>query len=123
MNTYTLTGYALYLPVSFYITIFVGRSLYRSGASFLLQSFNENQQLASICNTFLLTGYYLLNLGYVTMSVALWDHPSNFPELVHELSWRLGVICCGLAVIHYFNLFFLSRFHRQIQSLYNQVNI
>jgi hypothetical protein len=118
MNTYNIIGYLIYLPVSFYITLYIGKVLYREGVLFLIDSFQGNVELAAICNRFLLIGYYLLNLGYVAVSINFWNKIQSVTQLVEELGLRVGAIATGLAIIHFFNLVIFSLFHKQIQSLY-----
>lgn len=120
MNSYNLIGYLVYLPVTFYITVFVGRSFFRSGALFLVESFNGDKELANTFNLMLLVGYYLLNLGYAALSINFWNEIQTFIQLVDELSLRLGFLICGLAVMHYFNLYTFSHFSKQLQALYTK---
>lgn len=116
---YQLAGYAVYLVFTVYITVFVGRSFFRSGAVFLLDIFRGDTRLTQVCNRFLLTGYYLVNLGYAAVSVNFWNETHTFTGLAEELSFRLGVIICGLAMLHYFNMYTLVRFNKHIGSLYH----
>lgn len=123
MNIYNVIGYLIYLPVSFYITFFVGQALYKSGAVFLVGSFHGDITLASITNRFLLTGYYLINLGYAVGSISLWKNIQYDVELIEEVSFRLGILISGLALMHFFNLFFFTHFSKAIQSLYQHKHV
>ena len=118
--TYNLLGYLLYLPASFYITVVVGRSLYRAGNDYLEDCFAGQSTLAHTCNRILLLGYYLVNLGYATYSVSFWNHVSNPVGLAEELSLRLGLLISGLACLHYFNLYAILKFRNAIQILLKQ---
>ena len=115
--TYNLLGYLLYLPASFYITVVVGRSLYTAGNDYLEACFEGHSELAHTCNRFLLLGYYLVNLGYATISVSFWNSVSNPVHLAEELSLRLGMLIAGLACLHYFNLYAILKFRNAIQVL------
>ncbi|MEL6593655.1 MAG: hypothetical protein AAFQ68_26375, partial [Bacteroidota bacterium] len=67
--TYTLLTYLIYLSLASVLTFLVGRSLYRNGLPFLLDIFNGNSKLADSINRLLLTGFYLLSVGYVSLSM------------------------------------------------------
>lgn len=116
---YNLISYCLYLPATFYITIVIGKDLNQQGAHFLLQTFSGNVELVQTVNKFLLIGYYLLNLGYAAVSVNFFSQIDTWLMLIDELTFRLGIILMGLGCIHYFNLFVLTKFTKQIQILFS----
>ena len=60
--------YLLYLVISIGLTVFVGHALSRSGRAFLLDVFGGNDSVAEAVNRLLVVGFYLLNLGFVTLS-------------------------------------------------------
>jgi hypothetical protein len=122
MISLNLTGYLIYLPITFYITFYVGGVLYRSGEAFLADIFEGNKPLGHAYNTFLLTGYYLLNLGYATVSIPWWNTIENTGQLVNELAMRLGVIIMALGIIHYFNMYAFWRFAPKLKELYENLN-
>jgi NO-binding membrane sensor protein with MHYT domain len=119
MNNYNLISYIIYLPITFYITVVVGWILYKKGIVFLNDTFNSNLELASILNRFLLLGYYLLNLGYAAVSIHIFSEINSIPQLIEELSKRIGMLIIGLAIMHYFNMYSFSHFNKQIQKLYS----
>ncbi|MES2382030.1 MAG: hypothetical protein V4538_13370 [Bacteroidota bacterium] len=118
MNNYNLISYLIYLPVTFYITVFIGKVFYTNGIVFLSDAFNGNKELAEVLNKFLLVGYYLVNLGYAAISINTFSSVDSYLQLAEELSKRLGIIIIGLAVLHYFNMYTFSHFSKQIQKLY-----
>lgn len=122
MINYNLTGYLIYLPATFYITFYVGNKLYRNGEPFLADTFHGNHTLSNAYNRFLLTGYYLLNLGYATISINWWAAIQNTVQLIEEVSWRLGLIVMMLGIIHYFNMYSFARFGGQLKRLYENIN-
>ncbi|MEI7977497.1 MAG: hypothetical protein WCI53_01525 [Bacteroidota bacterium] len=119
MNNYNLISYIIYLPITFYITVVVGWILFKKGIVFLNDTFNSNLELASILNRFLLLGYYLLNLGYAAVSIHIFSEINSIPQLIEELSKRIGMLIIGLAIMHYFNMYTFSHFNKQIQKLYS----
>lgn len=122
MISLNLTGYLIYLPITFYITFYVGGVLYRSGEAFLADIFEGNAALGHAYNTFLLTGYYLLNLGYAAVSITWWNTIETTGQLVNELALRLGVIIMALGIIHYFNMYAFWKFAPKLKELYESLN-
>lgn len=118
MNNYNLINYLIYLPVTFYITVFIGKVFYTNGLVFLTGAFNGNKELAEVLNRFLLVAYYLVNLGYAAVSINTFSSVDSYLQLAEELSKRLGIIIIGLAILHYFNMYTFSHFSKQIQKLY-----
>lgn len=64
--------YAVYLVVSIAMTVWVARTLHKNGRIFLVDSFGGNAPLADSVNHLLVVGFYLINIGYV--SLALREH-------------------------------------------------
>jgi hypothetical protein len=119
---YNIAAYCVYLPVIFYITVYVGRALYKSGEPFLVDSFHNNKVMAKVFNMFLLTGYYLLNLGYATFSINGWGSISSFSELIEDVSTHLGTLVLLLGIMHYINMYSFTRFSKQLKRLYQNLN-
>ena len=122
LNEFSLSAYFPYLLCTIYITVFVGKSLYNQGEVFLVDLFNGNRKLARAINKLLLIGYYLVNIGYATLSLSWWHHRSSWIETLAELNWRIGWIMVGLSIMHYLNIFLFTLYSKRIQSLY-QTNI
>ena len=61
--------YLLYLLISVGIMVFVGSALSRSGRAFLRDVFGGDESLAEAVNRLLVVGFYLLNLGFVTLTL------------------------------------------------------
>lgn len=118
MNNYKLLSYLIYLPLMFYITVIVGKVLYKNGLPFLVDMFHEDINLADTLNKLLLVGYYLVNLGFVAVSINTFYNISNATEAFEELTKRIGINILSLAVLHYMNMFTFSMFSGKIQQLY-----
>ena len=113
MNT---IAYIIYLALTFIITVHVGLSLYRNGRIYIL-SLIENETLTNSVNKILLTGYYLLNLGYSAIILQTWKTIHKWSELIGSVSYMVGRIMITLAIIHYFNMamiYFIGRSHHNI---------
>lgn len=108
MKDLNTIAYSIYLLISFFITIQIGWICYKNGEVYLKQIFASKTAWVAPVNKILLTGYYLINLGYIAFSLSFWDHLTSIEMLISRLSFRLGYICLILAIIHCFNLWVLA---------------
>ena len=106
-----VTMYVVYLLISIGLTIWVGRTLFRNGKVFLEDAFGD-ERLAGSVNHLLVVGFYLLNLGFV--SVAMRDGTPIFDtaNAMEALSLKLGLVLLVLGAVHLFNVFALGRYRR-----------
>ena len=109
MNGYAVTTHALYLLLSIGFTIWVARTLFRSGRVFLVDSFLGNEKLADSVNHLLVVGFYLINVGYVAVAVKYGATPKNVEETFEVLSQKVGLVLLILGTLHFFNLFLFTR--------------
>ena len=93
----------LHLLIAGHITVYVGRVLFRNGRPFLLAMLGEEAITDSV-NRLLLTGYYLVNLGYVFVVLTLRSPVETVSDLIVSLSISVGRIMIVLSVMHYFNI-------------------
>jgi len=105
---YNIISYIIYLPVIFFITIKVGWMFYKNGELFLVDVFGNDIDLIKKTNSLLLTGYYLVNLGYSILTISLWEKINHTIELINVMSTTLGKIIVLLALLHYNNIFWLK---------------
>ena len=98
-----LLAYILYLAITYFVTVFAGQVFYRNGRVYILDLMDGNQLLADYINRMLLIGYYLLNLGYVALTLSEW-RPGNIAAIIEEISTRTGRIMLLLAIIHFVNM-------------------
>ena len=61
--------YVAYLLISVGLTVWVARTLHKNGRIFLVDSFLGNEPLADSVNHLLVVGFYLINIGYVTLAL------------------------------------------------------
>src|SRR5688572_32697824 len=64
-----ITTYLTYLAISIALTVWVARTLHKNGRIFLVDSFHGNESLADSVNHLLVVGFYLINIGYVTLAL------------------------------------------------------
>ncbi len=105
---YNILSYIIYLTIIFYIMVYVGWLFYKNGEVFLLDLFNNNKSLVKSINNILLIGYYLIKLGYAVITIAYWEEITSTLQMLNGLSYHLGIIIIGLAVLHYNNVFCLN---------------
>ncbi len=105
---YNIISYIIYLPIIFFITIKVGWMFYKNGELFLSNIFGSDLALVKKVNSLLLTGYYLVNLGYSILTIAYWERINHTLELINVMSSTLGKIILLLALLHYNNIFWLK---------------
>jgi hypothetical protein len=108
MNTITIT-YLSYLAISISLTVWVAQTLHKNGRVFLIDVFHGNDSLADSVNHLLVVGFYLINLGYVSLALKLGYQIETASEGIEALSWKVGLVLVVLGGMHFFNLFIFSR--------------
>jgi p-aminobenzoyl-glutamate transporter AbgT len=111
--TPTLWTYVAYLPISILLTVWVARTLHKNGRIFLVDSFLGNEPLADSINHLLVVGFYLINIGYVTLALKYGGRPDDAQSAVETLSTKIGYVLLVLGVMHFFNLFVFSKMRRR----------
>lgn len=108
--------YALYLVISIGITVWVARTLSRNGEVFLVQCFGHNEVLAKSTNHLLVVGFYLVNIGFITLTLSIGDEPGTWPEAIRFLSSKVGLAVIVLGGMHFFNMSAIARFGRKVND-------
>lgn len=103
------TTYILYLGISIGLTVWVARTLSKNGRVFLIDAFKGNTQLADSINHMLVVGFYLINMGYVTLALRHGVKPENAQQAIEFLSTKIGLVLLVLGGMHFFNLFVIAR--------------
>lgn len=104
--------YAAYIFVSLAMTIWVGRSLHKNGRIFLVQTFQDREEIADSVNHLLLVGFYLINIGFVSLALKFGEKPVDAASAIEFLSLKIGIVIVVLGTMHFFNMFTLMRFSR-----------
>ena len=112
MNIEIVT-YLLYLAITIGLTIWVAHTLHKNGRIFLVDVFHGNEPLADSVNHLLVVGFYLINLGYVSLALKLGYTISTAKEGIEALSVKVGTVLLVLGAMHFFNLFIFSRMRRR----------
>ena len=111
--SYTVGTYLLYLAISIVLTVWVARTLFANGRVFLVDVFHGNEKLADSVNHLLVVGFYLINLGYISLMLRLGYDIKDARYSIEALSLKLGTVLLVLGGMHFLNLFVFSRMRRQ----------
>jgi hypothetical protein len=110
--------YLAYLLISTALTVVVGTGLARSGRAFLLDVFSGNDALARAVSRLLVLGFYLLSLGFVTLTMRTGGDITSARAGLQVLSVKIGEVLLVLGVLPLIALAALARTRRR--SLDNQ---
>ncbi|HWN93655.1 MAG TPA: hypothetical protein VNT99_01370 [Methylomirabilota bacterium] len=102
--TLTVWTYLAYLGISIALTVWVARTLHRNGRIFLVDCFHGNTELADSVNHLLVVGFYLINIGFVTLALRFGVTAENIKEGLESLSTKIGLVLLVLGFMHFFNL-------------------
>jgi hypothetical protein len=108
-SVYIVPSYLLYLAISIAITVWVARSLSKNGRIFLVNSFHGNAELADSINHLLVVGFYLINIGYVTLSMRTSAELETVRHAVELITDKIGLVLLVLGVMHFGNLYIFNR--------------
>ena len=64
-------------------------------------------------NHLLVVGFYLINLGYVSLALKLGYVVLDARTAIEALSWKVGFVLVVLGAMHFFNLYVFSRIRRR----------
>ena len=109
-------SYALYLLITIAITVWVARTLSRNGEVFLVQCFGHNAEVARSTNHLLVVGFYLVNIGFITLTLSIGAEPTTIPQAIRFLSGKVGLAVVVLGVMHFFNMGAIAHFGRKVNG-------
>src|SRR5256714_9641567 len=111
--TATVWTYLAYLAVSVALTIWVAKTLHKNGRILLVDSFLGNEGLADSVNHLLVVGFYLINIGFVTLALKYGDKATDAQTALEILSTKIGFVLVVLGFMHFFNLLVFSKMRRR----------
>lgn len=112
-SNYIITvTYLVYLFISVNLTIWVARTLHKRGAIFLVDAFHGNKELADSVNHLLVVGFYLINIGFVSLALKTAAVINTSRSAIELLSDKMGMVMLILGGMHFFNLYVFSRIRR-----------
>ena len=119
MDSITVIHHIIYILISASLTVWVGKTLFKNGRIFLLDSFNDNEPMADAVNHLLIVGFYLINFGLVSLFLRYGDKPHNMVEFIELMSIKIGVVLLILGVMHFFNMFNIAKMRKKSQKRRN----
>ncbi len=111
-NNIIVVTYLTYILISVTLTIWVARTLYKRGSIFLVDAFHGNRELADSVNHLLVVGFYLINIGFVSLALKTADVINTSRAAIELLSDKMGMVLLILGGMHFFNLYVFSRIRR-----------
>ena len=115
-NNIIVVTYGIYLLISVALTIWVARTLYKRGAIFLIDAFHGNNELAASVNHLLVVGFYLINIGFVSLALKTGAVLTTSRAAIELLSDKMGMVLLTLGGMHFFNLLVFSRIRSHSQG-------
>jgi len=112
----TVGTYLLYLLISTGLTLVVGTGVARSGRAFLLDVFGGNDALAAAVSRLLVLGFYLLSLGFVTLTMRAGGQVTSAASGLQLLSVKIGEVLLVLGALHLLTMAALLRARRMAQA-------
>jgi len=115
-NSIISVTYLAYVLLSVTLTIWVARTLYKRGAIFLVDAFHGNRELADSVNHLLVVGFYLINIGFVSLVLKTAEVITTSRSAIELLSDKMGMVLLILGGMHFFNLYVFSRIRRSARG-------
>jgi hypothetical protein len=109
----TVVTYLIYLALAIPLTVWVARALQRYGEVFLNDVFGGDTNLSHAVNQLLVIGFYLLNLGYVSLFMTSHAEITNARKVFEVLSVKVGAVALVIGVVHFANLWAFNALRRR----------
>jgi hypothetical protein len=113
-------SYALYLSISIAMTVWVAHTLSSNGEVFLVQCFGHNAVLARSTNHLLVVGFYLINIGWILLTLQYGTEPTSVAGAIKFVSSKVGLVVLVLGGMHFFNMHAIARFGRKVADWLNE---
>jgi hypothetical protein len=109
MGSPIVVTYLVYLAITISITVWVAQTLFKNGRVFLLDVFHGDDKVADSVNHLLVVGFYLVNLGYVSLMLRIGSDIPGPREAIEALSAKVGLVLLILGGMHFLNLYIFSK--------------
>jgi len=107
-------SYAAYLLAALGMTVWVARTLSTNGEIFLIDCFGHDEKLARSTNHLLVTGFYLVNIGFILLALQLGTEPATGPQAIRFVATKVGLAVLVLGLWHFFNMHLIAKFGRKV---------
>jgi hypothetical protein len=116
---YNVIAYAVYIPVTLGLSIWIARTLHRNSKVFLVDAFRGRDLTANATNNLLQTGFYLLAFGCSFMRMRIRENPrwenermvydflKTPQQTIEELAIKLGSFTLILGLLLFVNFFIM----------------
>ena len=115
-------AYGLYLLIAIAFTVWVARTLSCNGEVFLIECFGHDEVLAKSTNHLLVVGFYLMNLGFIMLTLQFGTAPATVPEMILFLSSKVGLAVVVLGAMHFFNMHAIATYGRKVAGWLREGN-
>lgn len=113
-------SYLAYLAISIALTIWVARTLSKNGLVFLVECFGHDRTLAESTNHLLVVGFYLVNLGWILLTLRFGASPESAADVIRFLSTKIGIVVVALGFMHFFNMNAIAKFGRKVGTWFRE---
>jgi uncharacterized membrane protein (DUF485 family) len=107
--------YAAYLIVCLCVTVWVGRTLQRNAPVFLKDGTDDGKEFADSLVHLLTVGFYLINVGAISLALKYGDPVNDLTGAVELLSTKVGIILLVLGLVHSVILAKLTVIRRNVE--------
>lgn len=106
--------YVLYLAACTVLTVVVGAALKRSGRV-VMTAILGDERLADAVSRLFVVALYLLNLGYVALTLGTSGHVTSAGQGVRVVSVKIGEELLVLGGLHLASIFVVARIRRRMR--------
>jgi hypothetical protein len=117
---YDIYAYVAYLIVSIGLTVWVAQTLSKNGLVFLIECFGHDRTLAESTNHLLVVGFYLVNLGWILLTLRFGASPETAADVIRFLSTKIGLVVVALGIMHFFNMNAIAKFGRKVGTWFRE---
>ena len=110
---YKILSYFIYFFLTIPVIVFVGWKCFNIGKIYLLDVLKDDEICNSV-NKLLLIGYYLLNLGYIAISISSWGNVNSSSTMIEVVFTKISIILITISILHYINIATLYFLRKQI---------
>ncbi len=107
-------SYFAYLVIAIGMTGWVARTLSTNGEVFLIDCFGHDELLARSTNHLLVVGFYLVNIGFILLTISLGAEPVTYAEAIRFVATKVGLAVLVLGFWHFFNMHAIAKFGRKV---------
>ena len=111
---FNIIGYFIYLSLTIFIILKVGRICYKNGNIYVAELITNHAEICQKINQVLLLAYYLLNIGYCAMTLISWEKISTAPQLIEIIGIKTAIIIYIISILHYLNIIILTKYIQKL---------